>query len=130
MRLYTILEKMISKLGIDWIIESSTIDGWTVEKWHSGKMVQTRYIRNDKIGWYDIPYMAGMAVSHKDYTFPVPFINTPVVLASATGGTGIGLGTTTHIINNSKVKIHVSGSQSCKPDGAYDISIIAIGKWK
>lgn len=130
MRLYTILEKMISKLGIDWIIESSTIDGWTVEKWHSGKMVQTRYIRNDKIGWYDIPYMAGMAVSHKDYTFPVPFINTPVVLASATGGTGIGLGTTTHIINNSKVKIHISGSQSYKLDGVFDISIIAIGKWK
>lgn len=129
MRLYTILEKIISKLGIDWVIESSSIDGWTVEKWHSGKMMQTRRIGNDKIGWTDIPYMTGMAVSYKTYTFPQSFINAPVVLASATGNVGIGVGTTTHV-SNKGVGLHVTGSQSCKPAGAFDISIIAIGKYK
>lgn len=129
MRLYEILEKIISKLGIDWIVESKIIDGWTVEKWHSGKMVQTLYRATDNVGWADIPYMTGMAVSHKTYTFPQHFIGVPVVSASVTGGSGIGIGVTTHPTTND-VQLHVSGSQSCKATGAKDIAIIAIGKWK
>lgn len=129
MRLYEILEKIISKLGIDWIVESKIIDGWTVEKWHSGKMVQTLYRATDNVGWADIPYMTGMAVSHKTYTFPQHFIGVPVVSASVTGGSGIGIGVTTHPTTND-VQLHVSGSQSCKAAGAKDIAIIAIGKWK
>lgn len=129
MRLYEILDKIISKLGIDWIIESSKQDGWTVEKWHSGKMVQTLYKATDNVGWNDIPYITGLVVSHKTYTFPQSFIGTPVVTASVTGGSGIGIGVTTHPTNND-VQLHVSGSQSCKVIGANDISIIAIGKWK
>ncbi len=129
MKLYTILERIIKKLGIDWIIESSTIDGWTVEKWHSGKMVQTLYKATDTAGWNDIPYTSGIVVSHKVYTFQMSFIGTPVVLASVTGGSGIGIGVTTHPTNKD-VQLHVSGSQSCKAAGANDIAIIAIGKWK
>lgn len=129
MRLYTILEKIISKLGIDWVIESSSIDGWTVEKWHSGKMVQTLYKATDNIGWNDIPYMAGLATSFKAYSFPQSFVGVPVVLASITGGTGVGVGVTTHPTNND-VRVHVSGSQSCKETEARDIAIMAIGKWK
>ncbi len=129
MRLYEILEKIIKKLGIDWIIESSTIDGWAVEKWHSGKMVQTLYRSADNAGWNDIPYMSGMAVSHKTYAFPQDFIGTPAVTASVTGGSGIGMGVTTHPTKNN-VQLHVTGSQSCSALGAKDIAIIAIGKWK
>lgn len=129
MRLYDILEPMANMLNIDHIVERTTKDGWTVEKWHSGKMVQTLYIATDNIGWNDIPYITGMIVSHKTYTFPQHFIRTPVVLASVTGGSGIGIGVTTHPTNND-VQLHVSGSQSCETLGANDISIIAIGKWK
>lgn len=129
MSLYDILERIIKKLGIDWIIENSNIGGWTVEKWHSGKMVQTLYKATDNVGWNDIPYLAGMAVSHKTYTFPQHFIGAPVVSASVTGGSGIGIGVTTHPTTND-VQLHVSGSQSCKAAGAKDIAIIAIGKWK
>lgn len=129
MKLYTILERIIKKLGIDWIIESSTIDGWTVEKWHSGKMVQTLYKATDTAGWNDIPYTSGIVVSHKVYTFQMSFIGTPVVLASVTGGSGIGIGVTTHPTNKD-VQLHVSGSQSCKAAEAKDIAIIAIGNWK
>ena len=129
MRLYDILEPMANMLKIDHIVERTTKDGWTVEKWHSGKMVQTLYKATDNIGWADIPYMAGMAVSHKTYTFPQHFIGAPVVSASVTGGSGIGIGVTTHPTTND-VQLHVSGSKSCKALGAKDIAIIAIGKWK
>lgn len=129
MSLYDILERIIKKLGIDWIIENSNIGGWTVEKWHSGKMVQTLFRRADNAGWNDIPYIAGLVVSHKAYAFPQSFIGTPAVLASVTGGTGIGIGVTTHP-SNEKVTLHVTGSQSCTEAGANDIAIMAIGKWK
>lgn len=129
MRLYEILDKTIKKLGIDWIIESSTQDGWTIEKWHSGKMVQTLYKSRDNTGWTDIPYTSGILVSYKGYTFPQSFAGTPTVLASASGGSGIGVGVTTHP-TSTNVNLHVSGSQSCKSTEARDISIIAIGKYR
>ena len=129
MRLFDILEPMANMLNIDHIVERTTKDGWAIEKWHSGKMVQTLYRATDNVGWADIPYMAGMAGSHKTYTFPQHFIGAPVVSASVTGGSGIGIGVTTHPTTND-VQLHVSGSQSCKAAGAKDIAIIAIGKWK
>ena len=129
MRLYEILDKIIKRLGVDWIIESSNIDGWTVEKRHSGTMVQTLYREADNAGWADIPYIAGLVVSNKTYNFPQSFIGTPAVLASVTGGSGIGIGVTTHPSNKS-VRLHVTGSQSCTAARANDISIMAIGKWK
>ena len=129
MSLYEILERIIKRLGIDWVIERNVQDGWTVEKWHSGKMVQTLYKATDNVGWNDIPYMTGLIVSHKTYTFPKHFIGNPVVSASVTGGTGIGVGVTTHPTNND-VQLHVTGSQSCTGSGAKDIAIIAIGKYK
>lgn len=129
MSLYEILERIIKRLGIDWVIERNVQDGWTVEKWHSGKMVQTLYKATDNVGWNDIPYITGLIVSHKIYTFPQHFIGIPVVSASVTGGTGIGVGVTTHPTNND-VQLHVTGSQSCTGSAAKDISIMAIGKWK
>ena len=129
MRIYTILEKIINKLGIDWIIENSNIDGWTVEKWHSGKMVQTLCQSRDNTGWSDLPYLPNTTTSTKTYRFPVSFISIPMVLASVTGGTGIGLGVTTHP-SSTYVQLHVTGSQSCTVSEAKDISIIAIGKYK
>ena len=129
MRLYTLLEKMAKRLGKDWIIETSTIDGWTVEKWQSGKMVQRLYTGGETTGWSDIPYLPNIKTSAKTYTFPVPFIDSPMTLASVTGGSGIGIGTTTHPTKNN-VLLHVTGSQSCVANKAYNISILAIGRWK
>lgn len=129
MRLYDVLEPMANMLNIDHIVEKTTKSGWTIEKWHSGKMVQTLFRRADNAGWNDIPYIAGLVVSHKAYAFPQSFIGTPAVLASVTGGTGIGIGVTTHP-SNEKVTLHVTGSQSCTEAGANDIAITAIGKWK
>ena len=130
MRLYDVLEPMANMLNIDHIVERTTKDGWTIEKWHSGKMVQTLYRAIDTSGgWTDIPYMAGLATSFKAYSFPQSFVGVPVVLASITGGNGVGVGVTTHPTNNN-VRVHVSGSQSCKETEARDIAIMAIGKWK
>ena len=47
MRLYDILEPMANMLKIDHIVEKNNKDGWAVEKWHSGKMVQTLYKATD-----------------------------------------------------------------------------------
>lgn len=129
MRLYEILDKIIKRLGIDWVIEISKIDGWTVTKRHSGEMVQTLYREADNTGWNDIPYIAGLVVSNKTYTFPQSFIGNPAVLASATGGSGIGIGVTTHP-TSTNVRLHVTGSQSCTKAGANDVAIMAFGKWK
>ena len=96
MRLYDVLEPMANMLNIDHIVKRTTKDGWTVKKWHSGKMVQMRYIEDDKSGWRDVPYISGMVASVKTYTFPQSFITTPIVLASVTGSNGIGVGVTTH----------------------------------
>lgn len=123
------LEQIAKKLGKDWIIETSTIDGWTVEKWQSGKMVQRLYKGKDLAGWSDVPYMPNAKTSAKTYTFPVPFKDVPMALASATGGSGIGMGVTTHN-SATGTTLHVTGSQSCTANGGYAISILAIGKWK
>lgn len=129
MRIYDPLDKIARILNMDHVVEKTTKNGWTVEKRHSGTMIQTLYRRADNAGWADIPYIAGLVVSHKTYTFPQSFIGTPVVLASVTGGSGIGIGVTTHPANEN-VTLHVTGSQSCTKAGANDISIMAIGKWK
>ncbi|MDD7512792.1 MAG: hypothetical protein PUK14_02760 [Clostridiales bacterium] len=129
MRLYEILDKIISKLGIDWVVERSNINGWAVKKWHSGEMGQVLYRRADNAGWNDIPYITGLVVSTKSYPFPQSFIGAPGVVASVTGGTGIGIGVTTHP-SKEKVTLHVTGSQSCTQAGANDITIIAYGRWK
>ena len=131
MRHYTILEKIIKKLGIDWIIESSNINGWTVEKWHSGKMVQRLYKLDDISGWVNAPSsVQGAVFNAKTFKFEVPFTSIPTVLASARVGNGIGYGTTTWPDLNS-VNVHITGSQAMSSDThVRDISIIAIGKWK
>lgn len=129
MRLYEILDKIIKRLGVDWVIERSNINGWTVEKRYSGTMVQALYRKADNAGWKDIPYIAGLVVSNKTYTFPQSFIGTPGVLASVTGGSGVGIGVTTHP-TSTDVRLHVTGSQSCTKAGANDITILAYGKWK
>ena len=131
MRLYTILEKIISKLGIDWVIESSSIDGWEVEKWHSGKMVQTLYRNADNAGWVKGTSTIQGALFHaKKFEFAVPFTVIPTVLASARVGNGIGYGTTTWP-SARDVNLHITGSQAMSSSAPVrDISIIAIGKWK
>lgn len=131
MRLYTLLEKMAKKLGVDWIIETSTIDGWTVEKWQSGKMVQTLYRTNDTSGWVrGTSSVQGALFYAKTFEFALPFTGMPTVLASARVGNGIGYGTTTWPYARS-VNLHITGSQAISSSvPVHDISIIAIGKWK
>lgn len=131
MRLYAILEKIINKLGIDWIIESSTINGWTVEKWHSGKMVQTLYRREDNAGWTKgTSSVQGAFFYAKKFNFAIPFTGNPTVLASARIGNGIGYGTTTWPYTGG-VLLHVTGSVAMSSSAPVrDISVIAIGEWK
>lgn len=131
MRLYEILDKIIKRLGVDWIIESSKQDGWAVEKWHSGKMVQVLYRREDKAGWTNAPSsVQGAVFNAKAFNFAVPFTSKPTVLASARVGNGIGYGTTTWPSLDG-VNLHITGSQVMSSSAPVrDISIIAVGKWK
>lgn len=131
MRLYEILDKIINKLGIDWIIESSKQDGWTVEKWHSGKMVQTMYRREDSAGWgKGESSVQGAFFYAKKFDFAVPFTSVPSAVGSARVGNGIGYGTTTWP-SSSNVNLHITGSQAMSSSvPVRDISIIAIGRWK
>lgn len=131
MRLYTLLEKMAKKLGKDWIIETSTIDGWTVEKWQSGKMVQTLYRTNDTSGWVrGASSVQGALFYTKVFEFALPFTDTPTVIASARVGNGIGYGTTTWP-NSASVNLHITGSQAVSSSvPVRDVSILAIGRWK
>ena len=131
MRLYEILDKIINKLGIDWIVESSKQDGWTVEKWHSGKMVQTLYRNEDNAGWTNAPStVQGAIFNAKTFKFAVPFTSVTAVVGSARVGNGIGYGTTTWPGLDS-VNLHITGSQAMSSSAPVrDISIIAIGKWK
>lgn len=131
MRLYEILDKIIKRLGVDWIIESSKQDGWAVEKWHSGKMVQILYLEEDKAGWTNAPSsIQGAIFNAKTFKFAVPFTSITAVVGSARVGSGIGYGTTTWPALDS-VNLHITGSQAMSPSvHVRDISIIAIGKWK
>ncbi len=131
MRLYEILERIIKRLGIDWVIERNVQDGWTVEKWHSGKMVQTLYRNEDNAGWVKGTSTIQGALFHaKTFKFVVPFTGIPTVLASARVGNGIGYGTTTWP-SARDVNLHITGSQAMSSSAPVrDISIIAIGKWK
>lgn len=131
MRLYEILDGIINRLGIDWIIESSKIDGWTVEKRHSGTMVQIRYLREDKAGWTKgESSVKGAFFYAKSYAFAVPFTSVTAVVGSARVGNGIGYGTTTWPGLDS-VNLHITGSQAMSSSAPVrDISIIAVGKWK
>lgn len=131
MRIYEPLEKIARILNIDHIVEKTTKDGWEVEKWHSGKMVQTLYRNEDKAGWVKGTSSIQGALFHaKTFEFAVPFTVIPTVLASARVGNGIGYGTTTWP-SARDVNLHITGSQAMSSSAPVrDISIIAIGKWK
>ena len=131
MRLYDVLEPMANMLNIDHIVEKTTKDGWEVEKWHSGKMVQTLYRNEDNTGWTNAPStVQGAIFNAKTFKFAVPFTGIPTVLASARVGNGIGYGTTTWP-SARDVNLHITGSQAMGSGVVVrDVSIMAIGKWK
>ena len=131
MRLYEILDKIIKRLGVDWMIESSNINGWMVEKWHSGKMVQVLYRREDKAGWAKgESTVQGALFYAKKFDFAMPFASVTAAVGSARVGNGIGYGTTTWPSLDG-VNLHITGSQVMSSSAPVrDISIIAVGKWK
>lgn len=131
MRIYDPLDKIARILNIDHIVEKTTKDGWTIEKWYSGKMVQWLYRENDKTGWTKgTSSVQGAFFYVKIFTFVLPFTGMPTVLASARVGSGIGYGTTTGT-TATNVVLHVTGSQAMSSSAPVkDVSIIAIGKWK
>ena len=131
MRLYDILDKIARILNMDHVVEKTTKNGWTIEKWHSGKMVQTLYRNEDKAGWVKGTSSIQGALFHaKTFEFAAHFTDIPVVLASARVGNGIGYGTTTWP-SARNVNIHITGSQAMGSGVVVrDVSIMAIGKWK
>lgn len=131
MRLYEILDGIINRLGIDWVVERSNINGWAVKKWHSGDMVQILYRGADKAGWAKgESSVQGALFYAKKFDFAMPFTSITAVVGSARVGNGIGYGTTTWPTLDG-VNLHITGSQAMSSSAPVrDVSIIAVGKWK
>lgn len=109
----------------DYIIEVGTTNGWTWEKWNSGKYVCRGIFYESRTNYITINNFYGY--HSNDFPYPFEFINTPTVIFNCRLGTGFSIPAGDVQQSKTHARCYGLGTDSGTVDCVWEI--VAIGKW-